>query len=181
MPWVPASSSATARSARARRMDVMGTSTPRRWPHFKGPPGEHRGVHGPPTTGRTAEHRTPACGELIRATTCRLGALGVSPLAQKIVVDTGQPHARIMVCAGSTELLQRIVEVEQNRAPGLIPDHALHPEEGGQAGAPGNGLDAVHGAPAVPHHIAGGELAPPLLARPTDHELAPVVFCGIAQ
>jgi hypothetical protein len=97
------------------------------------------------------------------------------------VVDARQANARVVIRAGTTQLLQGVVEVEKNRTPGLIPDHALHPEECSQPHASRDRHDTMDGAPAVEDHVTGRQFHPLFVALLTDHEFAAVVLRGVGQ
>src|SRR5258708_4615533 len=83
------------------------------------------------------------------------GRLGVSPLPEQIVIDPRQAYARVVIGPGTTQALQGVVEVEKNRASGLVSDHALYPEKCRHSYASRDRHDVMDGAPAVQDHVTG--------------------------
>src|SRR5262245_19947558 len=55
--------------------------------------------------------------------------LHVRPATQQIVVDAGKTNSRISVSALPIDALNREIQIEQQSALAIIPNHALDPEE----------------------------------------------------
>jgi hypothetical protein len=75
--------------------------------------------------------RSPPYGVTSRG--IRLQASRLRPLAQQVVMSAGRRHQRRLVGVVARELQDRHVEIEQKRAPGVVADQTLGPEEAGDA------------------------------------------------
>jgi hypothetical protein len=77
--------------------------------------------------------------------------------------------------------LDRSIEIEQQLALAVFAHHALDPEEGREANAAGDRLDAMQAGAGVENEVAGGQLHPMRTVGVGDHELASVIFVGRAE
>src|SRR6266852_687839 len=74
---------------------------------------------------RAATEATPLRPQGLAAT--HQVSLGVAPLAEQVVINACQAHARVVIRAGAPQLLNGDIEVEKNRPASIVANHALHP------------------------------------------------------
>jgi hypothetical protein len=92
------------------------------------------------------------------------------------VVDPRQAdHLSIAAPPLPRQLLDRPVEIEQQRPRGVVADHRLDPEEARQPDPARHWGDAVEARCEVQHHVARGELDDLAAAWPHDDQFA-VIF-----
>jgi hypothetical protein len=102
------------------------------------------------------------------------------------VVHPGELHGGLFDLGGlgvgaGGEALDAGVEVEEERAVGVLADHALDPEEAADAVAAGYRLYAVQARGWVEDHRAGGELDRFFAVVVLDDELAAIVVGGVGE
>src|ERR1700727_2919286 len=69
--------------------------------------------------------------------------LHLGPLTQQVVIHAGQRYGRGMIRKIAGDSLNRHIEVEQQSATAVLPNHALNPEERSDARATCYGLHVM--------------------------------------
>ncbi len=94
------------------------------------------------------------------------------------MIDRGERDNALVVGVIAREPPDRHVEVEEERALGVVPNEALRPEERGDARAARDRRDIVQAGAGIDDHVAGGQLHLVAAVGVLDHELAAVVILG---
>src|SRR5215831_16738561 len=101
---------------------------------------------------------------------------GLRPRAEQVVIAARQRHHAGVVGHRVVHLVDRHVEIEEERPVALFAHHALDPEERGEAGASGYRVDAVQARGGVEDHVTGRQLHGLGAVRALDDELTAVVL-----
>ena len=103
------------------------------------------------------------------------------PAAQQVVVHGCELHGGFTLRNLACDALDGRVQIEQQRTLTVVANHALNPEERGDACASRDGPDVVQAGRRIQHEMSCRQLDAVNPVGVLDHQLPAVVFRGLAE